>query len=89
MFTSDLEYFALLSSVGRIGTLMVSVVSRRRRLPSHLLRLLGSSSGASRSLPLADHNPSGNLTSAPGPLRQWQPVGAPSSRLGSAFVWVM
>ena len=55
VFTSDLEFCSVV--MGRIGTLMVSVVSRRTRLPSHLLRLLGSSSGASR------HNPSGNLFS--------------------------
>ena len=60
VFTSDLEYFALVSSVGCIGTLLVSVVSGRTRLPSNLLRLLGSSSGASRSLPLAGQYPSGN-----------------------------
>ena len=39
---------------------MVSVVSGRTRLPSNLLRLPGSSSGASRSLPLAGQYPSGN-----------------------------
>ena len=33
MCTSDLEYFTLLSSVGCIGTLLVSVVSGRTRLP--------------------------------------------------------
>ena len=60
VFTSDLEYFALLSSVGCTGTLLVSVVSERTRLPSNLLRLPGSSSGASRSLPLAGQYPSGN-----------------------------
>ena len=60
MFTSDLEYFALLSSVGCIGTLLVSVVSGRTRLPLNLLRLPGSPSGASRSLPLAGKYPSGN-----------------------------
>ena len=60
VFTSDLEYFAPLSSVGCIGTLMVSVGSGRTRLPSNLLRLLGSSSGASRSLPLACQYSSGN-----------------------------
>ena len=53
VFTSNLEYFAQLSSV---GALMVSVVSAR----SNLLRLPRSSSGASRSLPLAGHYPSGN-----------------------------
>ena len=53
VFTSDLECFALLSSVGCIGTLMVSVVSGRTRLPSNLLRLPGSSSGASRSRSLS------------------------------------
>ena len=60
VFTSDLEYFGLLLSVGCIGTLLVSVVSGRTRLPSNLLRLLGSSSSAGRSLPLAGHFPSGN-----------------------------
>ena len=39
VFTSDVEHFSLLSSVARIGTLMVSVVSGRTRLPSCLLRL--------------------------------------------------
>ena len=57
VFTSDLEYFALLSSVGCIGTLMVSVVSGRTRLPSNLLRLPEYSFGLSRSLPLAGHCP--------------------------------
>ena len=60
VFTSDLQYFALLSFVGCIGTLLVSVVSGRTRLPLNLLRLPGSSSGASRSLPLAGQYPSGN-----------------------------
>ena len=60
VFTSDLEYFALLSSVGCIGTFMVSVLSGRTRLPSNLLRLPGSSSGAGRSLPLAGQYPGGN-----------------------------
>ena len=60
VFSIDLEYFALLSSVGCMGTLMVSVVSERPRLPSKSLRLLRSSSGASRSLPLAGHCPSLN-----------------------------
>ena len=60
VFTSDLEYLALLSSVGCSGTLLVSVVSGRTRLPLNLLRLPGSSSGASRSLPLAVQYPSGN-----------------------------
>ena len=60
VFTSDLEYFALLSSVGCIGTLLVSVVSGRTGLPLNLLRLPGSSSGASRSLPLSGQYPSGN-----------------------------
>ena len=60
VFTSDLEYFALLSSVGCIGTFLVSVVSGRTRLPSNLLRLSGSSSGAVRSLPLAGQYPDGN-----------------------------
>ena len=55
VFTSDLEYFALLSSVGCIiCTFLVSVVSGRTRLPSSLLRLLGAASGAGRSMPLAD-----------------------------------
>ena len=43
-----------------IGTFMVSVVSGRTRLPLNVLRLPGSSSGASRSLPLAGQYPSGN-----------------------------
>ena len=60
VFTSDLEYFALLSSVGCIGIFLVSVVSGRTRLPSNLLRLPGSSSGAGRKLPLAGQYPSGN-----------------------------
>ena len=53
VFTSDLEYFALLSSVGCIGTLTVSVVSGRTRLPSYLMRLPGAASGAKRSVLLA------------------------------------
>ena len=60
VFTSDLEYFALLSSVGRIGTFMVSVVPGRTRLPSYLLRLPGAASGACRGVPLADIYRSGN-----------------------------
>ena len=63
VFTSDLEYFALLSSVGCIGTFLVSMVSGRTRLPSNLLRLLGSSSGAGRRLPLAGRHPGGNQES--------------------------
>ena len=43
-FTSGLEYFALLSFVGCIGTFLVSVVSGRTRLPSSSLRLLGAAS---------------------------------------------
>ena len=57
VFTSDLEYFTLSSSVGCIGTFLVSVVSGRTRLPSNLLRLLGSSSVAGRKLPLAGQHP--------------------------------
>ena len=53
-FLSDLEYFALLSFVGCIGTFLVSVVLGRTRLPS-LLRLLGASSARGRSTPLTDH----------------------------------
>ena len=60
VFTNDMEYFALLSSVGCIGTLMMSVVSGRTRLPPNLLRLLGSSSGVSRTALLADPYPSGS-----------------------------
>ena len=56
--SSDLEYFALLSSVGCIGTFLVSEVSARTRLPSNLLCLLGAASGAGRSMSLADHYPS-------------------------------
>ena len=59
VFTSDLEYFALLSSVRCIATFLVSVVSERTRLPSNLLRLPGSSSGAGRKLPLAGQHPGG------------------------------
>ena len=47
MFTSDLEYFALLSSVGCIGNFMVFV-------------LPGAASGASRRAPLADLYRGGN-----------------------------
>ena len=60
VFTSDLEYFALLSSVGCIGTFMVSVLSGRTRLPSYLLPLPGAASGVSRSVPLADLCRGGN-----------------------------
>ena len=60
VFTSDLEYFALLSSVGCSGTFLVSVVSGRTRLSSSLLRLVGAASGAGRSMPLVDHYRCGN-----------------------------
>ena len=59
-FTNDLEYFALLSSVGCFGTLMMSVVSGRTRLPPNLLRLLGSCYGVSRTALLAVPYPSGS-----------------------------
>ena len=60
MFTSDLKYFVLLSSVGCIGTFFVSVVSGSTRLSSSLLRLVGAASGAGRSMLLADHYRGGN-----------------------------
>ena len=57
VFTSYLEYVALSSSVGCVGTFLVSVVSGRSRLPLNLLRLPGFSSRTSRSLPLANPYP--------------------------------
>ena len=60
VFTSDLKYFVLLSSVSCIGTFFVSVVSGSTRLSSSLLRLVGAASGAGRSMLLADHYRGGN-----------------------------
>ena len=57
---SDFEYFARLSFVGCMGTVLASVVSGRTRLPWSLLRLFGASYGASRSMPLADQYRGGN-----------------------------
>ena len=53
-FTSDLEYFALLSFVGCMGTFLVSGAGRRR-LPSSLSRLLWAASAGGRNTPLAEH----------------------------------
>ena len=55
VFTRDHEYFALLSSVGCIGTSTVSVVSGENKITIKLLRLHGAASGASRRNPLPDH----------------------------------
>ena len=41
VFTNDFEFAALLSSVGCVGTFLVSVVTGRTRLPFNLLRLPG------------------------------------------------
>ena len=92
VFTSDLEYFALLSSVGGcIGTILVSVVSGRTRLPSNLLRLPGvflwcGSQAASRGS-ISGWKP--RVTSAPGPLRERKHLGALSIRLVGAWCGVL
>ena len=60
VFTCDVEYLALVSSVGCVGALVVSGVSKRARLPSFLLRLPEAACEARCNLPIVDRCPRNN-----------------------------